>query len=280
VLQVRLSPRPHGAPVTFFVHRSMVAPGDKTTTPKVDKYCITLTSQKFNPEKYEALLKLLCQQYKMSGDPTSILQGFLCVFTTGAFSNAAVSFGAHLDACQMCHDTPTSQNAFQGDWSGTQYQDMRAYISGCSIQVNSTLSRNTAHPSSYLSTLSGSYSYVRDGIRTALECACAEKASGGVLRRCHPAFARHTRLAPVRVAPAGSDDVLLRMIRLLSCIACAQDWNILHPYVTAKKNEVLELQNVGVYVAGFVDSGVRSSEQLYDVFVDGTGASCLEISLF
>jgi hypothetical protein len=29
------------------------------------------------------------------------------------------------------------------------------------------------------------------------------------------------------------------------------------------------LQTAGVYVAGFVDPGVRGSEQMYDLFIDG-----------
>ena len=47
-----------------------------------------------------------------------------------------------------------------------------------------------------------------------------------------------------------------------------QDWAGLRPFVTAKKAEVQELISAGVYIAGFTDSGVRSNEQLYDVYVD------------
>ena len=39
--------------------------------------------QDFNPEKYEAMCKILCSRYTMTGNPASILELYLSVLTKG-----------------------------------------------------------------------------------------------------------------------------------------------------------------------------------------------------
>lgn len=64
---------------------------------------------------------------------------------------------------------------------------------------------------------------------------------------------------------------LLQIMRALpQFVWHRQDWSVLRPFVAAKKSEIADLQTAGVYVAGFVDPGVRGSEQMYDLFIDGT----------
>jgi hypothetical protein len=56
-----------------------------------------------------------------------------------------------------------------------------------------------------------------------------------------------------------------------------QNWDILRPFVTLHPSELEELKQTGVYIAGFTDSAVRTREDLFDLFVDGTvayGRSC------
>lgn len=47
---------------------------------------ISVISKAFNPERYGALLRVLVPKYAASGDPTSVLEGYLSIFTTGAIT--------------------------------------------------------------------------------------------------------------------------------------------------------------------------------------------------
>ncbi|EGG14915.1 FAM45 family protein [Cavenderia fasciculata] len=47
-----------------------------------------------------------------------------------------------------------------------------------------------------------------------------------------------------------------------------QNWSLLRPYVTVDEDEIKELVNNGVYVAGFTDPSIKSREDLYDLLVD------------
>jgi hypothetical protein len=42
-------------------------------------------SKSFNPEKYGAMLAVLHEQFLASGDPTTILEGYLSIHATGKF---------------------------------------------------------------------------------------------------------------------------------------------------------------------------------------------------
>ena len=59
--------------------------------------------------------------------------------------------------------------------------------------------------------------------------------------------------------PIGVLHLLQKLHRLQCCSEKLQE---------SKKAEIQELISAGVYIAGFTDSGVRSNEQLYDVYVD------------
>lgn len=66
----------------------------KNIDPNVSTVSLCLVTRVFNPEKYEALLKILSYQYVSTGDPSRILEGYLSVFTTGAFTNSLGAFKA------------------------------------------------------------------------------------------------------------------------------------------------------------------------------------------
>lgn len=62
-----------------------------TSFPSVPSASCCLITKNFNPEKWNAMLLVLFEQYSSSSnaDPTKILEGYLSVVTTGNFSNAA-----------------------------------------------------------------------------------------------------------------------------------------------------------------------------------------------
>jgi hypothetical protein len=172
--------------------------------PAVDQFNVTLLSKSFNPEKYAALLQILVDQYAATGEPTSILQAYLSVYTTGSFSGPKDS------------------------WNSSMYPDNRALISGCSI-------KETVSMFGMEIVLLWNALVLKK--RVVMYCDSMEELQQ--LARVLPQFVWHR-----------------------------QDWDVLRPFVTAKKAEVQELISAGVYIAGFTDSSVRSNEQLYDVFVD------------
>ena len=73
------------------------------------------------------------------------------------------------------------------------------------------------------------------------------------------------------------DDSLPRMFRLIRTLPQLvwhrQSWNLLRPLCTLSDKEITELQTSGIYVAGFLDPLIRSSQDLWDVLIDGTDCS-------
>jgi hypothetical protein len=62
---------------------------------------------------------------------------------------------------------------------------------------------------------------------------------------------------------------VLRVIRALPLFSFhRQDWDVLRPYVSMSEPEMAELQNSGVYVAGFTDSSIKRRLDLWDVLID------------
>ncbi|XP_013378729.1 protein FAM45A [Lingula anatina] len=51
---------------------------------KVTHFSLVLVSKDFNPEKYQALCNIMCQLYKNTGNPASMLESYLAVVTKGA----------------------------------------------------------------------------------------------------------------------------------------------------------------------------------------------------
>jgi len=52
-----------------------------------------------------------------------------------------------------------------------------------------------------------------------------------------------------------------------------QDWDVLRPLTNITDKQLEELRSVGVYVAGFTDSGIKLKKDYYDVLVDITTRS-------
>lgn len=67
-------------------------PALKDVTPDVESVSLCLVSKIYNPEKYEAMINILIEQYLTTGDPTKLLEGYLSVYTTGKFSKGKLSF--------------------------------------------------------------------------------------------------------------------------------------------------------------------------------------------
>ena len=64
-------------------------------------------------------------------------------------------------------------------------------------------------------------------------------------------------------------DSLLRVIRALPLFVFHRlDWDILRPYVRMNPLQLKELEDSGVYVAGFTDSDVKMKRDVYDLLVD------------
>jgi len=63
---------------------------------------------------------------------------------------------------------------------------------------------------------------------------------------------------------------LLKIIRVFPLfVTHRQNWDILRPFVNGSKAELEDLQNAGVYVAGFIDPVKASDSSLiYDIYVD------------
>ncbi|PRP74132.1 FAM45 family protein [Planoprotostelium fungivorum] len=47
-----------------------------------------------------------------------------------------------------------------------------------------------------------------------------------------------------------------------------QNWDIVRPYVNHSDNEISDVQDSQVYIAGFIDESIREREDLYDLLVD------------
>jgi len=63
--------------------------------------------------------------------------------------------------------------------------------------------------------------------------------------------------------------VLLQIIRAFPLFVWhRQDWNCLRPYVTMTEEQLAELRNAGVYVAGVTDAGMKLKQEYYDLLVD------------
>jgi len=46
-------------------------------------FSLVLMTKDFNPEKYEALCKILCKKYRQTGNPAAMLELYLHVITRG-----------------------------------------------------------------------------------------------------------------------------------------------------------------------------------------------------
>ncbi|EFA75471.1 FAM45 family protein [Heterostelium album PN500] len=62
---------------------------------------------------------------------------------------------------------------------------------------------------------------------------------------------------------------LLKVIRALPLFVFhRQNWSLLRPFVTIDELEIKDLTATGVYCAGFIDSSIKSREDLYDILID------------
>jgi hypothetical protein len=59
---------------------------------------LCVVTKVFNPEKYQALLEVLHEQFLSSGDPTKILEGYLSVYASGKFKSFDMSSFQDSDA--------------------------------------------------------------------------------------------------------------------------------------------------------------------------------------
>lgn len=82
--------------------------------PDVSSASICACTRSFNPEKYNAFLMVLFEQYLPNGDPTKILEGYLSIHTTGNFSNQAGTFDVSLykdnDALKLASNSTCLQD--------------------------------------------------------------------------------------------------------------------------------------------------------------------------
>ncbi|XP_060068209.1 DENN domain-containing protein 10-like [Ylistrum balloti] len=78
---------------------------DTSNLPKVTHFSLVLVAKDFNPEKYEELCKILSNKYQSSGNPASMLESYLSVFTRGSCS--------------------TDEN---GRFSAKEYDNKKAYL--------------------------------------------------------------------------------------------------------------------------------------------------------
>mmetsp|Transcript_9791 Transcript_9791/g.14322 ORF Transcript_9791/g.14322 Transcript_9791/m.14322 type:complete len:345 (-) Transcript_9791:102-1136(-) len=78
-----------------------------------------------------------------------------------------------------------------------------------------------------------------------------------------------------RVAVLGSDweSVFVITRALPQFVWHRQNWDILWPQVQMTPEQIEDLQSGGCYCAGFIDSGIRSREDLYDILVDVSAKS-------
>ncbi|KAK7500789.1 hypothetical protein BaRGS_00008033 [Batillaria attramentaria] len=74
--------------VWYYIFRADISSaGDVGPLSKVTEVALVLMSRDFNPEKYETLCQILLRQYRQTGSPTSILEGYLSVATRGTCAN-------------------------------------------------------------------------------------------------------------------------------------------------------------------------------------------------
>ena len=67
-------------------HYSKICKANTQVTPSINSFTIVLLCKNFNPEKYEALLDIFCQNYQQNGDPVGLLEIFIKVFTTSKYT--------------------------------------------------------------------------------------------------------------------------------------------------------------------------------------------------
>ena len=67
-------------------HYSKICKANTLVTPSINSFTIVLLCKNFNPEKYEALLDILCRNYQQNGDPVALLEIFIKVFTTSKYA--------------------------------------------------------------------------------------------------------------------------------------------------------------------------------------------------
>ncbi|XP_076467298.1 DENN domain-containing protein 10-like [Babylonia areolata] len=74
--------------VWYYILRTDVSGGSESGhLSKVTDIALVLISRDFNPEKYETLCLIFLRQYKQTGNPTSMLEGYLSVVTRGTCAN-------------------------------------------------------------------------------------------------------------------------------------------------------------------------------------------------
>lgn len=95
------------------------------------------SSQKFNPEQYNALADLMAKQYAATGQPTRLLEMYLSVFTTQrvkAGEVGAQGAGALvLRAAAAPHHSPLF--CVQETWAEGDYDDRMALIANSALPV-------------------------------------------------------------------------------------------------------------------------------------------------
>jgi len=70
--------------------------------------------------------------------------------------------------------------------------------------------------------------------------------------------------------------ILSEIIRTLPLFAWhRKNWSLLRPFVTLSDVEIEELSSTGIYVAGFTDKSIAAREDLFDLLVDGCFSSPL-----
>jgi hypothetical protein len=85
-----ISPSPSTSPLLYFKHKSdwvymQASRARKDVCADIVASALCVVSKSFNPEKYGAMLAVLHEQFLASGDPTTILEGYLSIHATGKF---------------------------------------------------------------------------------------------------------------------------------------------------------------------------------------------------
>lgn len=88
----RVSTEGRSAPFIFFKVKNdwiyaFSFPMPKDVVPDVTSASMCISSRTYDPEKYSKLCTMLAEQYRETGDPTKILEGYLSIHSTGKFIN-------------------------------------------------------------------------------------------------------------------------------------------------------------------------------------------------
>lgn len=96
----------HNVPNLYFKIKSdwvyiLTVQAHRDVTPEVNHVSLCLVCKVFNPEKYKAFLAILIEQYVSTGDPTKILEGYIC-FSVLSYAKDIIIFLCRLFKC-VCH---------------------------------------------------------------------------------------------------------------------------------------------------------------------------------